>query len=84
MDSLATEFASDETVRFGIYKTCIAKWRGWLGSRLVLEVAMDGLHVSEDALPVGLAHRHHVVDVQQRVDARLLTGTFTKTLRVYV
>lgn len=34
------------------------------GSVLVLEPAVDGLHVREDALPVGLAHRHHVVHVQ--------------------
>lgn len=45
------------------------------GSRLVLEPAVDGLHVGEDALPVRLTHRHHIVHVQQRVDARLLTET---------
>lgn len=50
--------------------------RGWGGaSALVLEPAVDGLHVREHALPVGLAHRHHVVHVQEGVDARLLTGT---------
>lgn len=39
---------------------------------------MDGLHVGEDTLPVGLSHRNHVVHVQQWVDARLLTETYTK------
>lgn len=33
-------------------------------SLLVLEAAVYGLHVGEDALPVRLAHRHHVVYVQ--------------------
>lgn len=50
---------------------------GWtLGaSAVVLEAAVDGLDVGEDALPVGLPHGHHVVHVEQRVNAGLLTAT---------
>ncbi|OWR52163.1 hypothetical protein KGM_205711 [Danaus plexippus plexippus] len=44
-------------------------------SALVLEPSVDGLHIREDALPVRLPHGDHVVHVQERVDARLLTGT---------
>lgn len=52
-------------------------------SRLVLEPAVYGLHVSEDALPVRLAHRNHVIHVQQRVDAGLLAADNTVLVSNY-
>ena len=33
---------------------------------------VEHLDVGEDALPVGTLHAHHVLDVQQRRDVRLL------------
>lgn len=49
---------------------------------MVFEPSVDGLYISEDALPVGFTHRDHVVHIQQWVDARLLICNFESERKV--
>lgn len=48
---------------------------------LVLEAAVDGLDVGEDALPVWFSHHHHVLDVKQRRDAGEFAARYILNVR---